>query len=480
MTLSSTIALGGLALLLAGLLAYERGGAGSREIALVATLAAAAVAGRVLLAAVPSAQPVTAICIVTGIALGARAGAAVGATAALVSNAFLGQGPWTPWQMLSWGLVGASAGLLAPLLRRYPAALIAFGAMWGLLFGAIMNVWQLAAFGPALNLPAFVATTGRSLPFDIAHAVTNVALLALAGAALIRLLDRYARRLRVELVAAAALTGLVLVMAAPAGASPATAADYLVEQRGPGGCPAEPGGEPSPSLAGWVALGLVAAGRDARPEAACIAAHSRELRSATDIELGIMALSAAGANPRRAGGRDLVRDLLRQRRGGRIGPLVNSTIFGVLALRAARVRVPAAVRRGLVRAQRADGSYAFAAGVPADSNTTAAGVQALRAAGYGKKSRPVRRALAALQRFRTRDGGYAQLRRGASDAQSTAWAAQALVAAGRPAGTALAYLRRLQAADGAVAYQRGRRITPVWVTAQALAALTRKPLPIRR
>jgi energy-coupling factor transport system substrate-specific component len=192
------LVLGGV-LMLGGLIAYERGGGGARELALVATLGAAAAAGRVLFAAIPSAQPVSAICACAGIALGPRAGAAVGATAALVSNGFLGQGPWTPWQMLAWGLLGASAGWLAPLLRRR-AALLAFGAVWGFAVGAIMDAWQLAAFGPAFNWPAFAATETRGLPFDLAHAVTNVLLLGAAGPALCALLDRYARRLRVEIV----------------------------------------------------------------------------------------------------------------------------------------------------------------------------------------------------------------------------------------------------------------------------------------
>ena len=192
------LALSGVLALL-GLVAWERGGGGGKEVALVATLAATAAAGRVLFAAIPSSQPVTTICICTGIALGGRAGAAVGATTALISNAFLGQGPWTPWQMLSWGLVGASAGWLRPLLtRRGP--LLAFGAAWGMLFGAIMDVYQIAAFGPAFTVQAFVATHVRGIPFDVSHAVTNVILLGVVGPALIRLLHRYAARLRTEIV----------------------------------------------------------------------------------------------------------------------------------------------------------------------------------------------------------------------------------------------------------------------------------------
>src|SRR5262249_9214552 len=167
----------GAVLVLIGLITWERSTGGGREVALVATLGAAAAAGRVLFAAIPSAQPVTTICICAGISLGPRAGAAVGATAALVSNAFLGQGPWTPWQMLSWGLAGASAGFLRIALERNRPLLVTFGFAWGFIFGAIMDVYQLASFGPVFTWQAFVVTHARGIPFDLAHAVTNAILL---------------------------------------------------------------------------------------------------------------------------------------------------------------------------------------------------------------------------------------------------------------------------------------------------------------
>jgi energy-coupling factor transport system substrate-specific component len=194
MSAGAAFALGGLVLLAIGLVVYERGRTGARELGLIAVLIAAATAGRIAFAAVPGAQPVTALAIIAGVALGPRAGAAVGAGAALLSNTFLGQGPWTPWQMLLWGLAGASGGWLAPLLRRSRLALVGLGLVWGVVFGAAMDVWQLAAFGPALNVSAFVAVHARALPFDAVHAMTNVILLGLAGPPLIALIDRSARR----------------------------------------------------------------------------------------------------------------------------------------------------------------------------------------------------------------------------------------------------------------------------------------------
>lgn len=193
---AATVALVGIVVLLVGFAAYERRGTGPRDLGLIAVLIAAAAAGRILFAGIPSAQPVTAIAIITGAALGPRAGAAVGAGAALVSNAFLGQGPWTPWQMLLWGAAGASAGLIAPLLRRSRLALVALGVAWSLVFGAVMDLYQLAVFGPAFTVPAFVAVHARALPFDLVHALATAAILGIAGPTLLALIGRSALRVQ--------------------------------------------------------------------------------------------------------------------------------------------------------------------------------------------------------------------------------------------------------------------------------------------
>lgn len=188
-----------LAILALVLVAVERGPGGAREIALVATLGAAAAAGRVLFAPIPSVQPVTVLCLVTGAALGPRAGLAVGPVAALVSNGFLGHGPWTPPQMALWAGAGLTGALLRPACRR-AVGLALVAVAWGLLFGWAMNIWYLASFGPEVSWAAILLAGGRSLPFDIAHAAGNAVIALVAGPALLRLLGRYALRVRTEVV----------------------------------------------------------------------------------------------------------------------------------------------------------------------------------------------------------------------------------------------------------------------------------------
>jgi energy-coupling factor transport system substrate-specific component len=185
------------ALVVAGFSWLENGMGSSKELVLIATLAAAAAAGRVLFAAVPNVQPVTVIAVVSGVALGPRAGAAVGGLAALVSNFYLGQGAYTPWQMLAWGGCGLLGGLAAPLLRsRIPLALTCFAL--GFAFDAVLDFWEWLSFYPH-TWQAFAALYARGIWFDFAHASGNLVLALVAGPELRRLLERYARRLRAEI-----------------------------------------------------------------------------------------------------------------------------------------------------------------------------------------------------------------------------------------------------------------------------------------
>lgn len=93
-------------------LRFERRSLQAREIVLVATLSAIAAVGRVPFAVLPSVQPTSFVIIISALVFGSETGFMIGAVAALVSNIFLGQGPWTPWQMFSWGMIGWTSGIL--------------------------------------------------------------------------------------------------------------------------------------------------------------------------------------------------------------------------------------------------------------------------------------------------------------------------------------------------------------------------------
>jgi energy-coupling factor transport system substrate-specific component len=79
---------------------------------------------------------------VEGLVFGAESGFLVGAVAAIVSNIFLGKGPWTPWQMFAWGMMGMSAGLLRNTWWMMAMwGKLVFGFIRGYLFGWIMYLW---------------------------------------------------------------------------------------------------------------------------------------------------------------------------------------------------------------------------------------------------------------------------------------------------------------------------------------------------
>jgi energy-coupling factor transport system substrate-specific component len=192
--MSSIVLLISIACIALAVSAVESGPNRSRELSLVAALAAAAAGGRVLFAFIPNVQPVTIIVAVTGATLGARAGIATGGAAALLSNTVLGQGPWTPWQMIGWALVGATAAACGGALHNR-FVLAAFGIAWGFLFDWLMDVWAWSTLGPSADLHSFLTLAATGLPFDIAHATGNAVIALVAGPSLIRMLDRYARRL---------------------------------------------------------------------------------------------------------------------------------------------------------------------------------------------------------------------------------------------------------------------------------------------
>jgi len=179
---------------------YEREHPTSRMIALIATLAALAALGRVAFAPLPNVKPTTDIVFIAGYVLGGAPGFVVGAVAALASNVFFGQGPWTPWQMAAWGLVGLGGAGLARVTRRRLGrlALAAACGAAGLVFGSIMNFSLWVTYSGDHTTPKLFAYAATSLPFDIAHVIGNVVFCLAFGPALVAALARFRERFEVE------------------------------------------------------------------------------------------------------------------------------------------------------------------------------------------------------------------------------------------------------------------------------------------
>lgn len=161
------------------------------------------------------ASPVFLLIILVGAVFGGAIGFQLGALSLLISSLLIGGvGPWLPYQMLGAGWVGLTAGML-PRLEGHPrqrlVLLAVFGAGWGLLYGALLNLsfWPFTApgveyatslsWGPGMSFGETISTYGRfylitSLPHDLTRAIANVVLVVALGGPIVRLLERYRSR----------------------------------------------------------------------------------------------------------------------------------------------------------------------------------------------------------------------------------------------------------------------------------------------
>lgn len=159
------------------LLVFEHRKPMARELVLLATLSALAVAGRAAFFMLPQFKPVVAIVILTAVTLGPEAGFLVGAVSGFVSNFFFGQGPWTPWQMFSFGIEGFLAGILAVrgILPKKRWALCLYGGIATVvIYGGIMNFSSAILFGGKLTVKSLLAIYASGVPFDLIHGASTV------------------------------------------------------------------------------------------------------------------------------------------------------------------------------------------------------------------------------------------------------------------------------------------------------------------
>ena len=148
---------------------FERKVTGTRRMVLVAVMTAISVLGRFI----PFFKPITALTVITAMYLGGEAGFLVGSLSALLSNFYFGQGPWTAFQMLAWGLIGYVAGLIAESLKRSRALLLAYGVLSGIAFSLIMDVWTVLWYSAGFDMELYIASITAAIPHTILYAVSN-------------------------------------------------------------------------------------------------------------------------------------------------------------------------------------------------------------------------------------------------------------------------------------------------------------------
>lgn len=151
-----------------------------RDMVPIAVLSAIAALGRTIFATIPSFNPVSAVVMIAGMQFGAQAGFLTGALSALASNMMLGQGPWTPWQMYAWGMLGFVAGLFEKKgLFRKRMILYGYGFVSGILFGWFMNLWYLIGYVKPITWAAVITSCISSAAMDVTHGGSTVLFLLL-------------------------------------------------------------------------------------------------------------------------------------------------------------------------------------------------------------------------------------------------------------------------------------------------------------
>lgn len=169
---------------------FERKKEKARKIVVIAVMTTLSVVGRFVFAAIPGFKPITAIVVITAVWLGGESGFLVGSLSALISNFYFGQGPWTPFQMLAWGLIGLFAGYLSAPLKKSRLLLSLYGIFAGVAFSLIMDVWTVLWYQGGFSIRLYAAALLTALPYTVSYAVSNVIFLLLLGEPFGRKLER--------------------------------------------------------------------------------------------------------------------------------------------------------------------------------------------------------------------------------------------------------------------------------------------------
>lgn len=169
---------------------FEKKEVSAERLVVLAVMVALSVAGRFAFSFVPHFKPITALVIITGMYLGAESGFLCGALSALISNFIFGQGPWTPFQMLSWGLLGFIAGLIADPLRRSRVVLAIYAVISGVLYSLLMDIWSTLWADGYFNVSRYLAFVVSSAQFTLIYAVSNLVFLLLLARPIGKILGR--------------------------------------------------------------------------------------------------------------------------------------------------------------------------------------------------------------------------------------------------------------------------------------------------
>lgn len=188
-------------MLILSYLYFEKNSMGTKEIAIIATLSAFAALGRVVFTPFPNIKPTTFIVAISGYVFGPFEGFLIGSNAAFISNIFMGQGPWTPWQMFAWGIIGVICGMLGKKNKQMSSlkfSLLCF--MFGFLFDWIVELWFVAGGLKVVTLSSVLIAYLAGINLDILHAVSSFIFSIIFYDNFLKVLNRYKKRLQITYI----------------------------------------------------------------------------------------------------------------------------------------------------------------------------------------------------------------------------------------------------------------------------------------
>lgn len=147
---------------------FEQKKTGTRRMVIIAVMTSLCIVGRFI----PLFKPITAITVITAVYLGAESGFLVGSLSALLSNFYFGQGPWTPFQMLAFGIIGLIAGIFSKQLKNKYLLLI-YGIAAGIAYSLIMDIWTVLWYNRGFDLILYKAAVLTAVPHIISYSLSN-------------------------------------------------------------------------------------------------------------------------------------------------------------------------------------------------------------------------------------------------------------------------------------------------------------------
>lgn len=171
---------------------FENRKSSGKEIVLIGVMTSIAIASRQAFFMIPQFKPVAAIVIISGICLGKENGFLVGGLSAFGSNFFFGQGPWTPWQLVGFGLLGFLAGLLTDKgLLKSRLSISIYGFLSTLIvYGLVLNFGSMVMSMGDVGFGSYKAFILAGLPFDLIHGASTFLFLFILSKPMMEKLDR--------------------------------------------------------------------------------------------------------------------------------------------------------------------------------------------------------------------------------------------------------------------------------------------------